>query len=134
MGSDRRGGEGSSWGRQRWGQHHTRDARVTLERWARATTAPVRVAGRSRIVLMWLDRNSVDHIATALNVSRPTVRLWIARFDLGGPEALLRDAPGRGRRAVLDPDVTRRRLEEANLLDRSGRPISLRRAAGFLGV
>ena len=107
---------------------------MTLERWARATTAPERVVRRSRIVLMWLDGQGVNDIATALNVSRPTIRLWIARFDLDGPEALQHDAPGRGRHAVLDPDVARRRLQEAHLVDASGRPISIRRAAAFLGV
>jgi transposase len=110
------------------------ETRRTLERWTRIATAPQRVVRRSRIVLAWLDGESADEISTHLHVSPPTVRLWIRRFEEGGPQALLHDAPGRGRHALIQPDVLRDRLRSANLLDASGRPISLRRAAAFLGV
>jgi transposase len=105
-----------------------------LERRVRAATTPQRVVRRSRIALMWLDGQGVEAIATTLKVSRPMVRLWIRRFASGGPDALLCDAPRRGRPVVLEPDVMRQRLEAARLLDESGRPISVRRAAAFLGV
>jgi len=108
--------------------------RAMLERRVRAATTPQRVVRRSRIALMWLDGQGVEAIATTLKVSRPMVRLWIRRFASGGPDALLRDAPRRGRPVVLEPDVMRQRLEAARLLDESGRPISVRRAAAFLGV
>jgi len=120
-----------------FGPHESRAdpaTRTTLERRVRAATTPQRVVRRSRIVLMWLDGHSVEAIATTLNVSRPMVRLWIRRFGAEGPDSLLHDAPRCGRPAVLDPDAMRRRLEAANLLDASGQPISIRRAAAFLGV
>ena len=84
--------------------------------------------------MMWLDGNSVETIATTLDVSRPMVRLWIRRFAVGGPDALLHDAPRRGRPSVLQPEAVRQLLEAANLLDESGQPVSIRRAAAFLGV
>jgi hypothetical protein len=53
----------------------------------------------------------------------------MTRFERGGPQALLRDAPGRGRRASVDASTIRARLEQAHLLASDGQPISLRRAA-----
>ena len=50
------------------------------------------------------------------------------------PEALLHDAPGRGRRPLLSADTMRERLQAANLVRTDGLPISIRRAAKFLGV
>jgi transposase len=108
--------------------------RALLLHWVRAPTTPQRVVTRSRIVLSALDGLSVDDIASRLDVSTATVRLWIARFEESGSEALLRDAPGRGRPAVIAPDEVRDRLREANLVRADGEPVSIRRAARFLGV
>jgi transposase len=109
-------------------------ARRVLERWVRAGTTPQRLVCRSRIVLLMLDGVRTDEIAEHLGVARGTVRLWISRFKGGGPEALLHDAPGRGRHARLESQTMTDVLRNANLLDRDGRPISLRRAAAALGV
>ena len=106
--------------------------RERLERWVRAGTTSQRVARRSRIVLLSLD--GADDIAARVGVSAQTVKLWIARFEAGGPEALLRDAPGRGRRATLDHRTIHERLRQANLLTGNGQLPSLRRAAVSLGV
>ena len=111
-----------------------RAARLLLEHWIRSATMPQRVVRRSRIVLLWMDGAAKDDIARTLGVSRPTVRLWTSRFQNGGPEVLLRDAPGRGRPPSIDPHVLRKRLADADLLDSFGKPISLRRAAAYLGV
>jgi len=108
--------------------------RALLQHWVRAPTTPQRVVTRSRIVLSALDGLSVDEIASQLDVSATTVRLWIARFEEAGTEALLHDAPGRGRRAVVAADDVRDRLREANLVRPDGEPVSIRRAASFLGV
>ena len=108
--------------------------RALLQHWIRAPTTPQRVVTRSRIVLSALDGLSVDDIASHLHVSPTTVRLWIARFEEGGSEALLHDAPGRGRPASLTPEAIHDRLRDANLVRPDGEPISLRRAAKFLGV
>jgi len=106
--------------------------RALLERWVRAGTTSQRVARRSRIVLLALD--GVDDIASRVGVTPRTVQLWITRFQLGGAEALLHDAPGRGRHSALDPTTTIDRLRHANLLLADGHLVSLRRAAAFLQV
>ena len=108
--------------------------RQLLQRWLKAPTTPQRVARRSRIVLLAIDGMREQDIAAKVGVSRPTVRLWVSRFDKLGVEGLLRDKPGRGRHASMDPSIARQRLAEANMLTEDGKPVSLRRAAAFLGV
>jgi transposase len=108
--------------------------RALLERWVKAPTTPQRVVMRSRIVLLAADGRRVREIAAALRVSRQTVSLWLNRFRACGPQILLHDAPGRGRRAAIDRQDVRDRLRAANLLDASGQPVSLRRASAFLAV
>jgi transposase len=108
--------------------------RAELERCVRASTTPQRVVWRSRIVLLALDGLTCHEIASRISVSLPTVRLWLRRFASQGASALLRDAPGRGRRRVLDPSTMMSRLREAHLLGEDGQPTSLRAAARQLGV
>jgi transposase len=108
--------------------------RQLLQRWLKAPTTPQRVVRRSRIVLLALEGFREKEIALKAGVSRPTVRLWLSRFDKLGAEGLLRDAPGRGRRPSLDPAKVRQQLAEAGLLDAEGKPVSLRRAAAHLHV
>jgi transposase len=111
----------------------TEDRRL-LERWLKAPTTPQRVVRRSRIVLLAADGQRVHEIAATLGISRPTVRLWLDRFKTRGAQALLHDAPGRGRPASIDRQIARDRLQAANLLDATGHPVSLRRASAFLQV
>jgi transposase len=106
--------------------------RALLERWVRAGTTSQRVARRSRIVLLALD--GVDDVAARVGVSPRTAQLWITRFWEGGAEALLHDAPGRGRHATVDSSTLLDRLRQGNLLLADGQPSSLRRAAAFLQV
>jgi transposase len=108
--------------------------RQLLQRWLKAPTTPQRVVRRSRIVLLALDGLREQDIATKAGVSRPTVRLWLARFEKLGVEGLLRDAHGRGRRPSLDASTVHQQLADAGLLDPDGKPLSLRRAASHLGV
>ena len=108
--------------------------RAVLEHWVRAPTTPQRVAQRSRIVLLALDGIGTREIAATLAVSPATVRLWTKRFVDSGPEALLHDAPGRGRHARMSAASMCERLRQANLLGSNGMPLSLRRAAALLGV
>lgn len=109
-------------------------ARALLRHWVRAPTTPQRVVIRSQIVLSALDGLSVDDIAAHVRVSPTTVRLWITRFEAHGSEALLHDAPGRGRPASVTPDAMHARLRDADLVRPDGEPVSIRRAAKFLGV
>ena len=108
--------------------------RALLQRWIRAPTTPQRVAQRSCIVLLSLDGIRTRDIASSLEVSPATVRLWTKRFAEGGPEALRHDAPGRGRHARMGAVSMCERLREAGLLRSDGMPLSVRRAAAVLGV
>lgn len=85
-------------------------------------------------MLLAFEGMSAPQIAVLVGVSQPTVRLWLRRFASGGADALVRDAPGRGRHPALDYDGVMRRLREANLIDENGLPRRLREAAKLLGV
>jgi transposase len=76
------------------------DRRI-LSGWIRAGTTPQRVVRRARVVLLAADGCSAREIARRLGVSTHTVSLWRRRYHAGGPPALLRDAPGRGRKATV---------------------------------
>ena len=76
----------------------TPEQRATLHGWIRAGTTAQRVVLRSRIVVLAADGLPSKHIAHQLATSQDTVRLWRRRFAVGGPGALTRDAPGRGRK------------------------------------
>lgn len=84
--------------------------RQRLTRWTRAATSPRRVVTRSLVVLLAASGSSNVAIAARLGVTRATVALWKARFLDGGPEALLNDAPGRGRKPGRDPQLVARIL------------------------
>jgi transposase len=75
--------------------------RRLLETWTRAHNAPQYVAMRCQVVLLAAEGLANNAIANALGISRPTVLLWRARFAAGGPQALVEDAPGRGRRRSI---------------------------------
>jgi transposase len=108
--------------------------RARLEHWIKSSTTAQRLVLRSRIILLSAAGSSTDDVARRLGISRPTVRLWVRRFDEGGPQALEHDAPGRGRHAMLDTVTILARLREANLLDSDGRCTNLHSAASLLGV
>lgn len=79
--------------------------RALVTKWAGSQTLAARVVLRSRIILLLASSGSVRQVADALGVARGTVRLWQQRVNAHGPEALLRDAPGRGRKPILDPAI-----------------------------
>lgn len=91
----------------------TSNQRALLERWVRAPTTPQRVVLRSAIVVLASEGVPVTAIAMRLRTSRSTVRLWCQRFGAGGPDALLRDAPGRGRKSKVSPSALARILATA---------------------
>jgi transposase len=74
------------------------EQRQTLEAWVRAPSTPQSVALRARIALLATKGMPNTYIAREVRVSRPTVILWRQRFLEGGPDALTKTAPGRGRR------------------------------------
>jgi len=75
--------------------------RLVLERWVSAHSTPQSVALRARIVLLAAQGSSNSEIARQLFVSRPTVIMWRARFQTGGPAALTEVKPGRGRKRTI---------------------------------
>ena len=79
-----------------------------LRTWIRAGTTPQRVARRARIVLLAAEGYSSREIAQQLGVSTHTVSLWRRRFQAGGSAALMRDAPGRGRKVTVTADADAR--------------------------
>ena len=71
-----------------------------LQQWASAYGTPQQVASlRCRIVLAAAEGQSDNSIAQQLESTRPTVRLWRARFAQKGWPGLWEVAPGRGRKA-----------------------------------
>src|SRR5262249_59620427 len=81
-----------------WAKRHSVKRRI----WVRFQT----------IVLAQQGRTALD-IAEALGVSRRAVQEWVAKYNRGGPEALLeRPHPGRPRRLAPDCyDALRQRLD-----------------------
>ena len=79
----------------------TGEQRAALERWVRSGMTPQRLVFRSRIVLLAADGIPSKHIAATLDTSQDTVRLWRRRVAAGGPAALMKDAPGRGRKRQI---------------------------------
>lgn len=77
------------------------DQRQVLQAWIKAKNTPQKVAFRARIILMAGDGHANREVARALETSRPTVLLWRERFAERGPQALLEDAPGRGRKVQI---------------------------------
>jgi transposase len=108
--------------------------RHLLEAWVRAGKTPQRVARRARIVLLAAEGLSSRGIARKLAVSSHTVALWRRQFRKHGPHALLRDAPGRGRKAT----VAQESLERIRVLLRhppaEGGRWTIRRLAEATGI
>ncbi len=89
----------------------TQEQRHLLESWVRAPSTPQNVVTRARIVLMAAGGTSNNRIARDLGVTRTTVILWRRRFEDGGPGALARIAPGRGRKPSVPAEKVRRIIE-----------------------
>src|SRR6202453_3163204 len=73
------------------------ESRRQLELQARGRTVPVRVAMRSRVVLLAAEGKQHKQISEELKISPRMAALWRGRFLLRGVEGLLKDAPRRGR-------------------------------------
>ena len=77
------------------------EQRQTLQAWVNARNTPQKIAFRARLILLASEGHPNRQIARALGTSRPTVVLWRHRFAEEGPQALLQDAPGRGRKVRI---------------------------------
>src|SRR5262245_29353445 len=92
----------------RLGLRITDSDRHLLRTWTRSGSTPQRVARRARIVLLAAEGYSAREIAQRLGVSTHTVSLWRRRFQSGGSTALMRDAPGRGRKVTVTANADAR--------------------------
>ena len=79
----------------------TSEQRQTLQTWVNARNTPQKIAFRARLILLASEGHANRQIAHTLGTSRPTVVLWRHRFAEGGPQTLLQDAPGRGRKVRI---------------------------------
>jgi transposase len=69
---------------------------------------------RAKIVLKIIEGLKKKHIAEQLDTSRPTVNLWVKRYEKGGIEAILVDAPRPGRKPKT-PEEKEKDIVEATL-------------------
>ncbi len=86
--------------------------RTKLEQIVRATTAPVRLVERARIILLGPDGLAAPKIAMQIAVSEKTARHWIKRFNAAGL-AGLDDAPRAGRPPIYTGDEQSRVIAKA---------------------
>jgi DNA invertase Pin-like site-specific DNA recombinase len=82
--------------------HLTPAERQTLHAWQRATTIPMGLARRGRIILLLADGMTITAITKTVGISRRFVYRWVQRFLEQGVEGLA-DKPGRGGRRGLRP-------------------------------
>jgi len=90
-----------------------RGDRKRLERLTRTRTTPHRVVERARIVLASAAGDSGNTICEVLGVSRPTVTLWLDRYEAAGLAGIMSDRPRSGRPKRLTPD------DEADIVHRT---------------
>ena len=94
-----------------------RGDRAKLSRIVRSRTAPRRLADRARIVLGSAEGKSGAVLCSEIGVSRPTVTLWLDRYEAGGLAAIVADQPRSGRpkrtSPEIDAEIVRRAQEDA---------------------
>ncbi len=81
----------------------SRRDRAALEALIRTRTAAQRVVERAKIVLAASAGLSGNSICQRLGVSRPTVLLWLNRYEAEGLDGLLIDRPRGGRPKRISP-------------------------------
>jgi transposase len=82
----------------------TVEQKQELEKWIRAHNTPQSIVMRAKIILLASEGKSNSDIARELNISRPTVIDWRARFEQGGTVALTEIKEGRGRKPSISAD------------------------------
>ena len=78
--------------------------RAYLETQTKARTIQAQTVARARILLLKADGYSIEAIADKVDMNRKSVMLCINKFNEGGIENALFDAPGRGRNAEITDD------------------------------
>ena len=72
-----------------------------LEAQTRARTIQAQTVNRARILLLKADGCTVEEIGDKVGLNRKSVMLCISKYNEGGVENALYDAPGRGRNAEI---------------------------------
>ena len=78
--------------------NYSEEDRQKVLRLARGRNTAQKIVLRAKIVLKIIEGLKKKHIAEQLGTSRPTVNLWVKRYEKGGIEAILVDAPRPGRK------------------------------------
>ena len=78
--------------------------RAYLDTQTKARTIQAQTVARARILLLKADGYSIEAIADKVDMNRKSVMLCINKFNEGGIENALFDAPGRGRNAEITDD------------------------------
>src|SRR5215208_3269176 len=84
------------------------DDRKELRALTNGSDTPALVATRARIVLWWAEGRQKKEISALAGVSRPTVDLWLKRYETDGIGGLLDRARGAGREQM--PGAIRARI------------------------
>lgn len=90
------------------------EERLTLNKWSRQTSIPLRMIQRANIIRMAADGVMNRDIAVRMGISRPTVQLWRDRFLALRAPGLEKDAPRPGRLPEI-PDKKVKAVVEATL-------------------
>lgn len=79
----------------------TENDQATLKNILQQSTGQARKYLRAKILLLKADHQSNEYIAQKLDISVPTVRLCLQKYQAGGIENALNDCKGRGRKAEI---------------------------------
>jgi transposase len=90
----------------------TADELPKIEQLAHSRKESVRLVQRARVIWLSHQRNRVSAIASAVDLSEHSVRLWIKRFNDHGLSGL-NDEPRSGRPATYTPDQISMVIEAA---------------------
>ena len=90
----------------------TAQDRLTLTRWSRGRSTPVRLMQRAKLVLLAAEGKMNKDIADELGINPNTVVRWRSRFAHRGVAGIEKDAPRGGRKPVVRNRVARRILEK----------------------
>lgn len=85
----------------------TMDERITLQQWARRPRTAQALAHRARMILACAEGHSNTAVAARLQVARPTVGKWRARFVDKRLDGLLDEPRPGAPRVITDADVER---------------------------
>lgn len=76
--------------------------KIYLKSILRSRTAQAQVVNRARILILKSEGETIDSIADKLGINRKSIMLCLKKYNEGGVENALSDAPGRGR----NPEIT----------------------------